>query len=165
MNKLNIDVEQVKKLVEMVEAHGLEEITVEEADLAITIKGRAVQQPAPVIMQAGVPVHTIETVVEPEEFPEEAATVDTQPEFEGNIVDITAPLVGVFYRAPSPDSANFVEIGDTIEIGTEVGLIEAMKVFSPIPSEVAGEVVDIPCPNAKLVAQGDVLVRVRIREE
>lgn len=163
MNKLNIDVTQVKKLVEMVEAHGLEEITVEEADLSITIKGRSTQHPA-VISQGGAPIHDFEQTGEIEEHAEEAVAVTEQPLFEGNIVDITAPLVGVFYRAPSPDAPNFVEIGDTIENGSEVGLIEAMKVFSPIPSEVAGEVVDIPCPNAKLVAAGDVLVRVRVRE-
>ncbi len=73
--------------------------------------------------------------------------------------------MGVFYRAPAPDAPAFVEVGDVIEVGTEVGLIEAMKVFSPIPSEVAGEVVEIPGQNGKLVREGEVLVRVRVTEE
>ena len=56
------------------------------------------------------------------------------------------------------------EVGDVIEVGSEVGLIEAMKVFSPIPSEVAGEVIAISSQNGKLVQQGEVLVRVRVSE-
>lgn len=164
MNNLEIDVSQVKKLVEMVEKHDLAEITIEESDLSVTIKGRSAQPQAPVIIHSGSPVPQAEVTNEYEEH-EEESIAPAEPELEGNIVDITASLVGVFYRAPAPDAPNFVEVGDTIEVGSEVGLIEAMKVFSPLPSEVAGVVVDIPCPNAKLVQQGEVLVRVRVREE
>jgi acetyl-CoA carboxylase biotin carboxyl carrier protein len=71
----------------------------------------------------------------------------------------------VFYRASSPDAPALVEVGDSIEVGTEVGLIEAMKVFSPIPSEIAGVVVEIPAVNGTLVHEGDALVRVRVGEE
>lgn len=160
MAKLNIDVAQVKKLVELAEAHGLQELTVEEADLSITVKGPSA---APIVVQqepqAAVPLVAEHVPVAP------VHTAESPPEqLEGNIVDIVAPLVGVFYRAPSPDAAAFVEVGDMIEVGTEVGLIEAMKVFSPIPSEIAGEVVAIPGENGKLVKQGEVLVRVRVAE-
>lgn len=164
MNKLDIDVSQVKKLVELVEENNLAELTVEDADLSITVKGRAAQPLGQVIVQAGQTAQQVETVHEPEEVQEEPEA-PAEPEFEGNIVDITAALVGVFYRAPAPDAPNFAEVGDAIEVGTEVGLIEAMKVFSPIPSEVAGVIVDMPGQNAKLVQQGEVLVRVRVREE
>lgn len=164
MNNLDVDVSQVKKLVELVEEHNLAELTVEDSDLSITVKGPASQPPAAMVVQAGAAVQPAEAVGEPEEAQEEIAGA-AQPRFEGTIVDITAALVGVFYRAPAPDAPNFVEVGDSIEVGTEVGLIEAMKVFSPIPSEIAGVVVDIPGQNAKLVHQGEVLVRVRVREE
>ena len=164
MNNLEIDVSQVKRLVELVEKHNLAELTVEDADLSITVKGHAPQPLAPVVVQAGAAMQPVEAAHEPEEPYEEAAPPAT-PQFEGKIVDITAALVGVFYRAPAPDAPDFVEVGDAIEVGTEVGLIEAMKVFSPIPSEVAGVVVDIPGQNAKLVQQGEVLVRVRVSKE
>lgn len=140
LDKLNIDVDELKKLVELAESHHLEELTVEEGDLSITIKGSA----GPAASRA--------VAVPP-------APVDE------NVVDIVAPLVGVFYRAPSPDAAPFVEVGDEIEVGSEVGLIEAMKVFSPIPSEVAGTVVAIPGQNGKLVQADEVLVRVKVSEE
>ena len=159
MEKLDIDISQVKKLVELVEAYNLEELTIEEADLSITVKGHVVRAAPQMMVQAGeAAAEVYEESVEVEEVP--AAEV-----LEGNIVDITSPLVGVFYRAPAPDSPNFVEIGDVIEVGSEVGLIEAMKVFSPIPSEIAGEVVDIPVENGKLVREGEVLIRIRVPEE
>ncbi|MEN6356745.1 MAG: biotin/lipoyl-containing protein [Armatimonadota bacterium] len=161
MEKLEIDVSQVKKLLELVESHNLEELTVESDGLSITVKGTSSKQATPVIVQAAGPAEMPEQV---EEYVEEEHE-QAEAEFEGNIVDITAPLVGVFYRAPSPDAPFFVEVGDSIEVGTEVGLIEAMKVFSPIPSEIAGVVVDIPIENGTLVHEGDVLVRVRVGEE
>lgn len=166
LSDFDIDISQVKRLVELVQAHDLEELTVEEGDLSITVKGRAARTPAPV------PAHhtthaqpSSPADVHHEEAVEEEIQAEPEEELEGNIVDIAAPLVGVFYRAPSPDAANFVEVGDVIEVGSEVGLIEAMKVFSSIPSEVAGEVVAIPVDNGKLVQQGEVLVRVRASEE
>ncbi len=160
MAKLNIDVAQVKKLVELVEAHHLQELTVEEADLSVTVKGPSA---APVVVQQEFQAVAPAVVEQLPVAPIEAAEPPLE-QFEGNIVDIVAPLVGVFYRAPSPDAAAFVEVGEVIEVGSEVGLIEAMKVFSPIPSEIAGEVVAIPGENGKLVKQGEVLVRVRVAE-
>ena len=94
-----------------------------------------------------------------------AAAPEYIEEPEGDIYNIVAPLVGVFYRAPAPDAPPFVEVGDIVEVGMEIGLIEAMKVFSPIPSEVAGEVVAVPASNAGLVQQGEILVRIRVAEE
>lgn len=164
MGKLDVDVSEVKKLVELVEAHNLEELTVEDSDLSITVRGHAAQPAAPVMVRAethGAAPEPAHELIEEAEYEE----IEVPAQFEGNIVDITSSLVGVFYRAPAPDAPNFVEVGDAIEEGSEIGIIEAMKVFSPIPSEVAGVVVDIPVENAKLVQQGDVLVRVRVREE
>ena len=158
MGKLDVDVSQVRKLVELVEAHNLEELTVEDADLSITVRGHAA---APVFVRTEGQMVAAESVHEPlEEATYEE--IEAPAQFEGNIVDITTSLVGIYYRAPAPDTPPFVEVGDTVEVGSEIGIIEAMKVFSPIPSEVAGVVVDIPAENAKLVQQGDVLVRVRV---
>lgn len=163
MGKLDVDISAVKKLVELVETYHLEELTVEEDDLSITVKGHA-QAAAPVVIHGGMHQMPQEPAYEPEEHFIEDEIPQEEP-VDMNIVNIVSPLVGVFYRSPSPDAEPFVEVGDTIEIGSEVGLIEAMKVFSPIPSEVAGEVVEIVAENGKLVQQGDVLVRVRVSEE
>lgn len=162
MRKVGVEISQVKKLVELVEKYDLEEISVQENDLSVTVKGKGAPAASHAASEppAGKPQQP-----EVEVFTEPIATTPHMPVFEGDIVDIVAPLVGVFYRSPSPDAAPFVEVGSIIEVGSEVGLIEAMKVFSPIPSEVAGEIVDIPAENSKLVREGDVLVRVRRLEE
>lgn len=163
MGKLDIDINEVKKLVELVETYNLEELVVEQSDLSITVKGHAatVSTPLPVVVQTS----NQAAIVEPAQTIIEETDVEPAEEIEGNIVDIVAPLVGVFYRASAPDVPSLVEVGDVISVGTEIGLIEAMKVFSPIQSEVAGEIVAIPAANGNLVREGEVLVRVRIAGE
>jgi acetyl-CoA carboxylase biotin carboxyl carrier protein len=164
LRKLDIDIGEVKKLVDLVDSHGLEELTVEEDDLAITVTAHAPPGKPEAVPHA--PEHLGAEHQPPDEGHRDASeTSFEQEDLDKDIVDIVAPLVGIFYRALSADAPPFIEMGDRIEVGTEVGLIEAMKVFSPIPSEVAGEVVDIPAENGKLVSQGDVLVRVRVGEE
>lgn len=167
MNTPDPDIKQVKKLLELVDRHGLEELSVEEGDLEITVKGRGALQAVhpvhhPAVLHHAEAETSDETAVHE---PHEDLPASEEQAPSGNIVDIVAPLVGVFYRAPSPEAAPFIEVGDEIEVGTEVGLIEAMKVFSPIPSEVAGVVVEIPGQNGKLVHEGEVLVRVQVPEE
>lgn len=71
---------------------------------------------------------------------------------------ISSPLIGLFYRAPSPDSPDFVEIGDTVEVGQIIGIVEAMKVFNEITSDHAGIVTAIPVENGALVQVGQALV-------
>jgi len=152
----DVNLEKVKELVELVEKHHLAELTVEEDGVTITVKG-AEAEPHPRVEPPShasahqEAVHAARSAAE--HPPEEPA---------GDIARIEAPMIGVFYRASSPDSPPLVEVGDTIEVGQTIGLIEAMKVFSEIPSEVAGVVVEIPAENGKLVQQGETLVAVRV---
>ena len=71
-----------------------------------------------------------------------------------SLVPLPSPMVGVFYLAPSPGEPNFVEIGDRIERGQTIGLIEAMKVFNEITAEASGTLVEIPAGNGQLVETG-----------
>lgn len=73
---------------------------------------------------------------------------------------VVSPMVGLFYRAPSPNDANFVEVGDRVEIGQTVGLIETMKVFNEITSEIEGTVLEIKALSGALVETGDVLMTI-----
>jgi acetyl-CoA carboxylase biotin carboxyl carrier protein len=66
--------------------------------------------------------------------------------------------MGVFYRAPAPGEPSFIEVGDIIEVGQPIGMIEAMKVFSEVLAEMAGTVLEIPAKNGALVQPGDALV-------
>jgi acetyl-CoA carboxylase biotin carboxyl carrier protein len=75
-------------------------------------------------------------------------------------VPITAPLTGVFYAAASPTSEPFVNVGDVIQLGQVVALVEAMKVFNEITAEAAGRVVSIVAQTGDVVQKGDVLIRI-----
>ena len=75
-------------------------------------------------------------------------------------VPITAPMLGVFYRAEGPAEAPFVEVGARVESGTVVGLIEVMKLMNAVQSEISGTVVEICAENGRLVEYGQPLVRV-----
>lgn len=71
--------------------------------------------------------------------------------------EIKAPMVGTFYRSPSPDAASYVNIGDKIEVGQVLCIIEAMKLMNEIKSEVRGKIVDIQAENAEPIEFGQVL--------
>ena len=163
-----IDFEKVKELIALVEQNGLTELTVEEDGLTITIKAESPSPEGAQVAHApsanpGGQVHAqpIEIVMGPlVESEDEAVEIPHAK----NLVQITSPMIGVFYRRPSPDSPYFIEVGDEIEVGQTIGLIEAMKVFSEVPSEIAGRVVALPTETAKLVQQGDVLVVVDVSQ-
>ena len=76
-------------------------------------------------------------------------------------IAIVAPLTGVYYSAPSPSSASFVQVGEVVNAGQVVCIIEAMKVFNEIKSEVSGTVAAVMPKNGQLVQKGDALIRVK----
>ena len=78
-----------------------------------------------------------------------------------NVVTITSPFVGTFYRSPSPDAPHFVDAGSEIRPGTVLCIVEAMKLMNEIESEIAGTIVEVVATNGKPVEYGDALFRVR----
>ena len=83
------------------------------------------------------------------------------PASRSDLVDITAPMVGTFYRAPAPGEAPFVEVGTRIGVGQTVCILEAMKLMNELEAEAAGEVVEILVDNGTPVEFGQVLMRVK----
>lgn len=86
----------------------------------------------------------------------EAETLAVEPG-----IAVVAPLTGVFYGSPSPASAAFVEVGQPVQAGQVVCIVEAMKVFNEIKSEVSGTVLAIAAKNGQLVQKGEALIRVQ----
>jgi acetyl-CoA carboxylase biotin carboxyl carrier protein len=86
-----------------------------------------------------------------------AASAGTAPSASANVRKITAPLVGVFYRSPSPDAEAYVKVGDRVEAGQVVCILEAMKLFNEITSDHAGVVTRIIPENGELVSLGQEL--------
>ncbi|HEY1884406.1 MAG TPA: biotin/lipoyl-containing protein [Candidatus Cybelea sp.] len=87
--------------------------------------------------------------------PAPASAEQTSPTAPANVTKVAAPLTGVFYRASSPDAVPYVEVGDRVEIGDVVCVLEAMKLFNEIQSDYAGTILRIVPGNGELVSQGE----------
>lgn len=158
--------EAVRRLARLVEENGLSELRYEEGDLKITLRTAAFSRLAvSVAPVAAFPSAASVPGASPETAVAEIATAATDTEDARLLVQIDAPMMGVFYRAPAQDSPPFIEIGDRVEIGQTIGLIEAMKVFSEVPAEAAGRVREIPARSGALVQPGDPLIILEKDEE
>lgn len=146
-----VDIDYVKTLLSVVDSNRLEELEVMDGPILINIKGKAYAD-----SNAAVPVYQNQTVsvIETNETEE----IKDDP----SVFSVVSPLVGTFYTSQSPDMPPYVTIGDKVSVGTELGLIEAMKVFSPIPSEVAGEIISINAKSGELVKKGQILMKIRL---
>jgi acetyl-CoA carboxylase biotin carboxyl carrier protein len=85
-------------------------------------------------------------------------------EEEGDLHIITSPIVGTFYRGPSPDTEPYAKVGDTVEVGTILCILEAMKLMNEIPSDCAGEIVRIYVENGRPVEYAQKLFAIRPRK-
>ncbi len=155
MGPYAFDFEEIERLVRLAADRGLAELVVEEGGTKLTVRGHRVYS-VPQAPAAPVSVYAPPPAIAPNSTLVAAPAVVPVPE-EGRVA-IEAPMIGVFYRSTGPDQPSFVEAGDHVSVGQTIGLIEAMKVFSEIPSEVAGTVVDIPVKNGQLVRPGDAIL-------
>ena len=143
-----MDFKQIQELIKLVNESNIGEVSLEQKDFKITIKQKeeAVTQmiAAPAMqpqmyaphMQQAPPQQALPPAGQSSQAP--AAAVSAS-----NTVAIKSPMIGTFYRRPSPDKPNFVEVGDQVTIGKVVCIIEAMKLFNEIESEVKGKIVKI----------------------
>lgn len=170
---MKIDLEQIRSLLAVVGQTDITELTIESGEEKITVKKAGAQivmhQPAggnhvEVATAASVPVAVKQPVAAAvATAPQPAAASggnSVEPSSNGNLVPITSPMVGTFYRAPSPTSPAFVEVGDSINIGQTVCIIEAMKLMNDLPAEISGKVVKILVENGSTVEFGQQLMLV-----
>ncbi len=149
----------LRKLVQLVTEHGLSELTVEEAGMTLTVKASVPAGPLPAAMPGSVMVPAHPHLLTQAQSPAYSETpVLTPPKPKSTAIALESPMVGVFYLSPSPDDPPFVSVGDFVKVGQPIGLIEAMKVYSEVPSEVSGRVVEMPVESGKLVQQGQPLI-------
>ena len=136
-----MDIKEIQNLIKFVAKSGASEVKLEMDDIKITIKtgGDDVvtyAQPAPVMMQQA-PAQAAPQAVAP------AAATPAAPVENNNYITVKSPIIGTFYRKPSPDKPLFCEVGDSIKVGDTLCIIEAMKLFNEIESEVSGTIVKI----------------------
>ena len=140
-----MDLKDIQNLIKFVAKSGASEVKLETEDVKITIKTGSdtettIVQQMP--MQAQMPVQPMPTAPAPSAAPAATAT-EAAPTEDSKYITIKSPIIGTFYRKPSPDKPLFVEVGQTIAEGDVLCIIEAMKLFNEIESEVSGKIVKI----------------------
>jgi len=146
-SKMNFDIEYIEKLSKVLNDNGLTEISLEDGDNAITIRKDVIVSPAAMV--------TAPVASAASEKTSEASSNDAKKG-----TPIVSPMVGTFYTSPSPDAKPFVSVGQTINKGDKVCIIEAMKLMNEIEAEVSGKIVEICVKDGQPVEFGQVLMYV-----
>ncbi len=143
---------EIRQLIRLVQRTGIGELEVSSGDRTVRI---AAQSRVPVSVGLPAAANTIAAAEAPAPGPAKAAA----PAAAGaeNLLAITSPMVGTFYRAPAPDADPYVELGSMVEVGQTVCIVEAMKLMNEIESEARGRVVKILVENAQPVEFGQKL--------
>lgn len=152
-----MDLSYIKKIIKLVEHSDVDEIEIEEEGKKIRVSKNRVQSgPGPQYYQlpqtpGGNPQAA------PVSTPAPAPVAEEKAKPEKKYHEIKSPIVGTFYRAPSPDAEPYIEVGQTVNAGGVLCIVEAMKLMNEIESDVAGKVVKVVVENAKPVEYGQVL--------
>lgn len=151
-----MDFKQIQELIKMINKSNIGEVTIEEKGFKLTIK----QKEEPVQNVIAAPVHSPMMTAMPQQMPvaqtaaHGTATADKQKAADAvadNLITIKSPMIGTFYRSSAPGKPAFVEIGDDVTTGKVVCIIEAMKLFNEIESEVKGRIVKVLVEDASPV--------------
>ena len=143
-----MDLKEIQALIKFVSTAGVDEVEINRKDFKLVIKKNAIQvtsvapvaMPQPIALPAAQPVAAVAAApASPAAAP--AAKAD-------NLITIKSPMVGTFYRSSNPDTPAFVNVGDEVKSGKVVCIIEAMKLFNEIESEVSGRIVKVLVENA-----------------
>jgi acetyl-CoA carboxylase biotin carboxyl carrier protein len=153
---------EVKELIELVAAKGFAEFEIARSDFKLKIVAKAgtatasptFDTPAPAAVPAPIAAPVVATAA--------AAAPAPAPAADEDLFVVTSPIVGTFYRSPSPTADAFVKVGDNIDVGTVLCIVEAMKLMNEIEAEKAGEIVKIFVENGQPVEYGQPLFGIRI---
>jgi len=148
-----MDFKQIQELIKIINKSNIGELSIEEKDFKITIKQKE-DNVQTVVTAAPAPVYAQSPAVAPAApatitAPAPAASAPA-PKAD-NLITIKSPMIGTFYRKSSPDKPNFVEVGDEVSPGKTVCIIEAMKLFNEIESEISGKIVKVLADDASPV--------------
>ena len=145
----------LRELAQVVRDANLSELEVEVGDVQIGIKAPSALRLQTANSQQFAPQYD-DIEYSDEEVVAPSAVASTPKAASGT--PVVSPMVGLFYRAPSPNDPNFVEVGDRVEIGQTLALVETMKVFNEITSELEGTVLEIRATSGALVETGDTIM-------
>jgi len=146
-----MDIKQIQDLIRFVSKSGVNEVSIEQENFKITIK----TNDAPTYVNASIPPQPLAAAIAPQPASLPVSTPAAEAAVAvadtSNLITIKSPMIGTFYRSASPEKPLFVNVGDEINTGTVLCIIEAMKLFNEIESEVSGRIVKILVDNASPV--------------
>lgn len=157
-----MDLREIRQLIKMVDGSNISELEIEEDGRKLRIAKSAISDNG--ASRYSTDMHMISAMQQPIHVaaaqPGALAIplpVKEEPAPAANIFEIRSPMVGTFYRAPSPDADPYVEIGQSVSVGQPLCIVEAMKLLNEIESEVAGKIIKILIENAQPVEYNQVL--------
>jgi acetyl-CoA carboxylase biotin carboxyl carrier protein len=159
-----VDFREIKRIVELMDQHGLSVFKLEQGETKLELKKggdldvKAIQN---WIASAPAPQYAPAYHTAPAAAGAPAAAPAAEAGLPANVKEVTSPMVGTFYSASSPDSEPFVKVGTKISADSTVCIIEAMKVMNEIKAEISGEIVEILIENGTAVQYGEPLFRVK----
>ncbi len=141
-----MELKEIQNLIKFVAKSGANEVKLEMKDFKITIKTGAGEKVTSIVQQ--VPAATVQVVPQTEiqaipATEQKTESVNKKTDEANSYIEIKSPIIGTFYRKPSPDKPPFIKVGDNVEVGDTVCIIEAMKLFNEVESEISGKIVKI----------------------
>ena len=148
-----MNLKEIKEIINLMNDNNLNEIEIEREGLKLKLKKSAEGG-----LMMGAPTHhyAVESLPAPKAAAVAIPAASSAADVSKN-KDIKSPMVGTFYRSPSPEAESFVEVGQTVEVGQVVCIVEAMKLMNEIKSEIRGKIVEVAVQNAEPVEFGQTL--------
>jgi acetyl-CoA carboxylase biotin carboxyl carrier protein len=144
-----MELKEIKELIKLVSESDVSEVEVERGDFKVSIK--KVEEKTTIIQQAAAPTVQAYVPATPVASAPAAPAAPVHTPVASNLITIKSPMIGTYYKTPSPDKPAFVNVGDEIKVGQVLCIVEAMKLFNEIESEVAGRIVKILVENSSPV--------------
>jgi len=150
-----MNIKEIKEMINLMNENGLIELEIEKDGMRIRLKKTGSAD----LEASSAPVLVERTRVSPQQAQEE--NIESAERATAKTIEIKAPMVGTFYRAPSPEAPPYVEVGQIIEPGQVICIIEAMKLMNEIKSEVKGKILEIFADNAEPVEFGQAMFLIK----
>lgn len=147
---------EIKELIEILDGSNLTEINIEDKGTIVNLK-----KEKEVVTHQVAQVSRTPVAAPVQEAAPASAPTNNEGSQSDNLQTITAPMVGTFYKSPSPEENPYVQVGDQVSANTTVCILEAMKLFNEIQAEVSGEIVEILVEDGQMVEYGQALFKVK----
>ena len=147
-DKFNLDLSQVKEIIALLKESEIEEIELAQGEMSLRVKNHSIG--GAVAMPAAAPVASTTVATT-------ASETSTAKADDDSAHKLTSPMVGTFYRAPSPEASNFAEVGQKVKKGQTLCIIEAMKTMNQIEADKSGTIKSVLVENGQPVEYGEVL--------